>query len=71
MIDSLNVSGAASILMVHENRVLALLASGKLKGAKIGRAWVMKYADVIEYRDAEIKRQTKARRSAFLPQLAA
>ncbi len=65
---SIGVSDAAQILHTHANTVLNLAGSGRLRGAKLGKRWVFSEADVYAYRDAEIARQTRNRRAAYLPQ---
>lgn len=59
-----NVSQAATILNIHENRVLKLIEGGDLPAAKIGRAWVMMTKDVLTYIENQIIVQTQQRMGA-------
>lgn len=56
-----NTREAASILKVHENRILKLIDSGEIPAAKVGRHWVMLERDVMAYVERQIAEQTAIR----------
>ena len=58
---TLNLTEAADLLKVHENRVMALAGAGEIPGAKIGRAWVFIDEDLIAYVRRQIKEQSATR----------
>jgi excisionase family DNA binding protein len=60
-VSTCNVPEAASLLKIHENRVLKLIDRGDLPAAKIGRAWVMMERDVIAFAERQIAEQTACR----------
>lgn len=58
---TVSVPEAASLLKVHENTVLKLIAGGDLPAARIWRSYVMLERDVLGYAENMIVRQTAAR----------
>lgn len=56
-----NINQAAELLCIHPKTVADLIASCALPAAKIGRAWVMKRQDILDFLDAQIIRQTRER----------
>lgn len=56
-----NVEQAAAMLNVHPNTIFDLIGKCALPAAKIGRAWVMKRQDILDFLDAQIIRQTRER----------
>ena len=56
-----NIHRAAELLYVHPKTILELIANCIIPAAKIGRAWVMKEQDVLDYLDNQITRQTRER----------
>lgn len=58
-----DVSIVAKILHCHEQRVLELAQQGRLAGAKIGKSWIFRPADIAEFLQYEISEQTSAARS--------
>lgn len=50
---TLDLEGAAKYLHCHEDTVRELAASGRLPGAKVGRAWVFVDVDLIEWLRAQ------------------
>jgi len=63
---TLGILEAAELLKVHPRTVGDLIQSGAIPAAKVGRAWVMMTADVLNYLDGEISRQTAKRMRAPL-----
>ena len=53
-----DIHEAAGLLKVHHKTVEGLINSGALRAGKVGRAWVLKTADVLDYLDRLIARQT-------------
>lgn len=62
-----DVPGVAVILNIHPVSVTELLRSGRLPGARVGRAWVVRDEDLRDYLAAVVAEQTSSRRaqSAF------
>ena len=58
---SFDIHECADFLKIHENTVLELAGTGRLRGAKVGRAWVFLEEDLIDFLRAEIEEQTQAR----------
>lgn len=58
---TLNLSEAAELLKVHENRVMEWAGRGVIPGAKLGRAWVFMEDDLVEFVRKEIGKQTSRR----------
>ena len=58
---TLNLSEAADVLKVHENRVQEWAAMGIIPGAKIGRAWVFIDEDLFGFVRQQIKTQSASR----------
>ena len=66
-----NAEQVASLLFVHENRVLEWAASGELLGVKLGRAWVFREQEVEAFLDRKMREQNMsgaAQRSRRQPQ---
>lgn len=63
---TLNLTEAAELLKVHENRVMDWAAQGIIPGAKLGRAWVFIDDDLIAFVRKQINEQTTTR---VLPQV--
>jgi excisionase family DNA binding protein len=61
---TLSAKEAAEYLHVSQDTVKELAASGKLPGAKIGKAWVFTDTHLADYLADEISRQTAAIRRA-------
>ena len=53
----LTVKEASEILNMHVRKVTSFLASGKLKGAKMGRQWRLDEKDVRDFFE-EMKKET-------------
>lgn len=47
----MGLKGAAAYLKCHPETVRSLVLSEKLKGVKVGRAWVFKESDLSKYLD--------------------
>lgn len=60
---TLNVPEASDVLSVHPNTVLKLILGGDLPAAKIGRSYVMLYADVMAYIENLVIHQTAQRQT--------
>lgn len=60
---TLSVPEASDLLNVHPNTVFKLIDSGELPAAKIGRAYVMLYKDVMDYVERLVIRQTSERQT--------
>lgn len=58
---TLNLTEAAELLKVHENRVMDWAAHGIIKGAKLGRAWVFIDDDLLEFVRKQIEDQHATR----------
>jgi len=58
---TLKISSAAEYLGVHENTILRLAGEGRLRGAKIGRAWVFLEEDLIDYVRRQVREQSATR----------
>jgi len=58
---TVNVPEAAEILCVHQKTIWGLIAAGTLPAAKIGRAYVMLYRDVMAFAIQQIEHQTRQR----------
>lgn len=58
---TVNVLEAADMMNIHAKTVLDLIGSGALPAAKIGRAYVMLYKNVMDYIEREVIRQTAER----------
>lgn len=56
-----NINQAAELLCIHPRTALDLIASGAIPAAKVGRAWVMKTQDILDFLDAQIAFQTRQR----------
>ncbi|WP_246610360.1 helix-turn-helix domain-containing protein [Comamonas fluminis] len=56
-----SVKEAAEILKVHASTIEKLIATGDLPAGRIGRAYVMRTADVERYAEKVILDQTAAR----------
>ena len=54
----MNVLEVADMMNIHPNTVFKLIETGALPAAKIGRACVMLYQDVMNYIEKEVIRQT-------------
>lgn len=61
MTQTVDVPGAAQLLKVHAKTVLALIDSGALPAARVGRAYVLLTRDVLAYIEDQIVAQTAAR----------
>jgi excisionase family DNA binding protein len=48
---TMGLKGAAAYLKCHPETVRSLVLSEKLKGVKVGRAWVFKESDLSKYLD--------------------
>lgn len=48
---TMGLKGAAGYLNCHPETVRSLVLSDKLKGVKVGRAWVFKESDLSKYLD--------------------
>lgn len=46
---------AADLLQVSGRRVRQFLAEGRIKGVKVGRTWLMKKSEIIEFATLERK----------------
>jgi excisionase family DNA binding protein len=60
--ETLNLEQAADLLKAEADTVMQLARSGKLPGAKIGKAWVFLRCDVLAFLRKEIDESTAARR---------
>ena len=58
---TMGLEDAADFLHVHTNTVLKLAADCRIRGAKVGRAWVFTEDDLAEFLKTEIERQTRDR----------
>ena len=58
---TLNLTEAAAVLKVHENRVMEWASTGIIPAAKLGRAWVFIDEDLIAFVKKQIKEQTSTR----------
>jgi hypothetical protein len=58
-----DVCVVAKILHCHEQRVLELAQQGRLAGAKIGKSWIFRPADIADFLQHEILEQTSAAKS--------
>lgn len=58
---SLNLTEAADLLKVHENRVMEWAAAGIIPGAKLGRAWVFIDDDLFAFLRRQITEQSATR----------
>ena len=56
---------AASFLRADRTTVMALIGSGQIHAAKIGRAWVILKSDLVSYLRSEVSKQTIARRACI------
>lgn len=65
--DTLNTTEAADLLKVHPNTVERLINDGVIPAAKIGRAWVMLKAHVLQYLENKIIQETSVRRGMPAP----
>lgn len=61
--ETLNIEQTADLLYAEADTVMQLARSGKLPGAKIGKAWVFLRSDVLAFLRREIDDSTAARRS--------
>lgn len=61
MKSTLSVHEAAELMHVHANTVFKLIEEGAIPAAKIGRAYVMIYKDVMDYVEQMVIRQTAER----------
>ena len=59
---TLSVPEAGELMNVHGNTVLKLIEAGTLPAAKIGRAYVLLLADVMQHIERLITAQTSQRR---------
>lgn len=64
---TLDLTGAAKRMYVHENTVVRLITAGEIPAAKIGRAWVMREADIDDYVQRQIDLQTASRMGLSSP----
>jgi len=58
---TVDLSGAADLLKVHQKTALDLIHAGAIPAAKVGRAYVMLRQDVLHYIENQILAQTAAR----------
>jgi len=58
---TLDLSEAADLLKVHENRVMEWAGSGVIPGAKLGRAWVFIDDDLFAFVRRQITEQSATR----------
>ena len=58
---TLSVPEASSMLNVHENTVCKLIQDGAIPAARVGRAYVMLYKDVMNYLEKIVMQQTAER----------
>lgn len=57
---TLDATGLADKLKIHPDTAKDLLARGEIPAAKIGRAWVVRETDVMDYLERQIMEQTGA-----------
>ncbi|MDY7537520.1 helix-turn-helix domain-containing protein [Undibacterium sp. RTI2.1] len=57
------IDEAAAFLNIGRTHALTLAGSGELPGAKIGREWVFLENDLVEYLQAEVRKQVRERRA--------
>lgn len=60
---TLGVEECAALLRVDKSTTLELAQSGELPGAKIGKAWVFIYEDVMNYLRMKVEQQVAERRA--------
>ncbi len=65
--DTLNTTEAADLLKVHPKTVEDLIKDGTIPAAKVGRAWVMLKAHVLQYLENKIIQETSVRRGMPAP----
>lgn len=58
---TLSVKAASELLNIHTQTTIELIASGAIRAAKIGRAYVLLRSDVMRYIEDQIARQTQLR----------
>lgn len=63
---TVDIRGAAALMMVHPQTVLDMIARGELPAAQIGRSYVLLTSDVLRFVEEAIVRQTAARMRAPL-----
>ena len=64
---TLNLDEAAHFLKIHKCTASDLAATGRLPGAKIGRAWVFLLTDLETWLQEEVIRQQKSRIERYKP----
>lgn len=67
---TLDVTGAADLMKIHPNTVLLMIEKGTLPAAKIGRAYVLLYKDVLAHIERQIVMQTAQRQGGPRPKRA-
>jgi excisionase family DNA binding protein len=65
MTRTFNTKECAAFLKVHTNTVLDLAITGKLRGVKVGRAWVFMEDDVVAFLNGLIEEEIAKRRAAW------
>lgn len=60
---------AAAFLRADRTTVMALIPSGELPAAKIGRPWVILKSDLVDYLRKESAKQTSERRVSVCAQI--
>ena len=61
---TVDIQGAADLMKVHPKTVQDKIASGELRAARVGRAYVLMVRDVMDYIERTIMEQTAARMGA-------
>lgn len=60
--DTLDLTAAAAYLGASTRKTQELAAAGELPGARIGKRWTFRRADLEQYLETTIERQTAARK---------
>ena len=58
---TMSVKTASELLNIHPQTTIELIASGAIRAAKIGRAYVMLRSDVMRFVEDQVARQTQLR----------
>lgn len=58
-----DIDECAAFLNVGRTHALTLASNGEIPGAKIGREWVFLESDLVEYLQAQVRKQVRERRA--------